>query len=76
MSRRIGNTSANHPLRTTVARLATDTQHWLLQSVIRRPSVSRARIRILLAASLVLTNLLIFAGPLHAQSNMVTGNLC
>ena len=37
--------------------------------------MSRARIRILLAAALVLTNLLILVGPLHAQANMVTGNL-
>jgi uncharacterized lipoprotein YbaY len=37
--------------------------------------VSRTRIRILLAAALVLTNLLVLAGPLHAQANMVTGTL-
>ena len=37
--------------------------------------MSRARTRILLAAALVLTNLLILAGPLHAQANMVTGTL-
>ena len=37
--------------------------------------MSRVRIRILLAAALVVTNLLILVGPLHAQSNTVSGNL-
>ena len=37
--------------------------------------MSRARIRILLAAALVLINLLVLAGPIKAEGNMVTGTL-
>jgi uncharacterized lipoprotein YbaY len=37
--------------------------------------VSRARIRILLAAALVLINLLVLAGPIKASDNLVTGTL-
>src|SRR4051794_23492858 len=44
-------------------------------TVTRRPTLSRARIRILLAAALVLTNFLALAGPIKAQANMVTGTL-
>ena len=73
---RIGNTNSESPRAGDWrASARPDTQRWLLNSSSRRPTVTRVRIRILLAAALVVTNLLILVGPLHAQSNTVSGNL-